>query len=643
MIEVIAAFIRGFRRENLEDFNMSKYWRYLVALLGIYFSLAFLTLCVWEKKGLYSVTGDEPHYLVMANGITRYGTFEQTLPYKEEFKTRRIFKAGLASTDAVPSPDNTHTVKGPNGLFNIHNIGLPLLLALPFLMGGVLGAKIFMVFLSGLVVIIAWKISGVFADDSRVRFGTVLAVCVALPLIPASNQIYPDIIAGLISLNALYWLMTLTKKRSNPLEIFYAITIAFLPWLQIKFAAAAVVLFLGIGYKIKVESGNLSRVVRIATPIFFSFIALMAYNLYAFGKASGPYQNGALEISKTAFMVLLGLHFDQNQGFLLQNPIYLLGVYSIGLLLTFDRRIGFVWLFVFLALIVPNALHPNWYGGWSFSGRFAWPAAIVFMVPTILGLTRIATTNLFAFRLIVGIGIIFQVFFYYIYTFLGSGINLYNKLPSTWLDAYSIFYFPIQNWFPALYNVNWAYEYAPNFGFLLLVIVLLVLGLIFSNRHNIYSGKYVLAICCFGAIVTLLCGFIDVLNYQPIIFTPKNLPSQTGRIDSGHRIAVGGVDKPGFVTFGPYISLRKGSYKVVISYISDAPKNHPIGRWDIYQADVGVTVAEGVIWGTEGRITNISTQFEVCRWVPSLYEFRNLWNGSSDIRIIKIELQHVSD
>jgi hypothetical protein len=45
---------------------------------------------------------------------------------------------------------------------------------------------------------------------------------------------------------------------------------------------------------------------------------------------------------------------------------------------------------VFLSLIVPNALHPNWYGGWSFSGRFQWAAAIAFIIPTICGLLFIA-------------------------------------------------------------------------------------------------------------------------------------------------------------------------------------------------------------------------------------------------------------
>lgn len=33
--------------------------------------------------------------------------------------------------------------------------------------------------------------------------------------------------------------------------------------------------------------------------------------------------------------------------------------------------------------------------------------------------------------------------------------------------------------------------------------------------------------------------------------------------------------------------------------------------------------------------------FDIANWSASPYEFRILWNGSNDIRVIKIELQHL--
>lgn len=161
-------------------------WRRpLALLLAIYFFLALLTLGVWQSKHYYAVAGDEPHYLVMADALIRHGQLEQTLPYQEEFKTRAICQQGLAAASASPNPHNTHAVQGPHGLFNVHNIGLPILLAIPWLLGGVTGAKLSMILASGLAVVTAWKLSGLFPADTGSRL---LAVTATTPAV-AANQV----------------------------------------------------------------------------------------------------------------------------------------------------------------------------------------------------------------------------------------------------------------------------------------------------------------------------------------------------------------------------------------------------------------------------------------------------------------------
>jgi hypothetical protein len=221
---------------------------FVVILIYLFFSLT--TLFSWYKKEINTITGDEPHYLVMASGIIKQGSFEQTAPYQEEFKNREIYKHGLAPKDSQPSPENTHAILGPHGLFNIHNIGLPLLLALPFLFGGVLGAKLFMVFLSTTAVIVAWKFSSHFSENETNRLLAVIATTISLPLIPASNQIYPDVLAGSIALLGLYWFFTAHFERTQVIEGLLASTVAFLPWLQIKFAATCLVLIISTAAKI---------------------------------------------------------------------------------------------------------------------------------------------------------------------------------------------------------------------------------------------------------------------------------------------------------------------------------------------------------------------------------------------------------
>ena len=95
------------------------------SLLLIYLALSLTAFFAWKRTGANSVTGDEPHYLVMTSGIVKYGSLEQTRPYQDELEKNDLFKSGLPDTHALP---------GPNGFFNVHNIGLPVLLAVSFLL-----------------------------------------------------------------------------------------------------------------------------------------------------------------------------------------------------------------------------------------------------------------------------------------------------------------------------------------------------------------------------------------------------------------------------------------------------------------------------------------------------------------------------
>ena len=91
-------------------FKYLKTNKLLSILISLYLIFSTGTYAIWQIKNHNHVTGDEPHYLVMANGISKYFSFEQTNPYKEEFITRQIYPPGFDEKDASPSPQNTHAV-----------------------------------------------------------------------------------------------------------------------------------------------------------------------------------------------------------------------------------------------------------------------------------------------------------------------------------------------------------------------------------------------------------------------------------------------------------------------------------------------------------------------------------------------------
>ncbi|GJI96519.1 hypothetical protein RugamoR57_32370 [Duganella caerulea] len=593
-------------------------------ILLIYLVCALATLTLWRQAQVNIPTGDEPHYMVMANGLARHGALEQTIPYQDAKQPGQPERFGLPPTD-------DHSIAGPHGRFNLHNLGLPLLLALPFTLGGILGAKLFMILCGAGVVLCAWKISGLFSSEPGARRLAVLASCVAAPLVPAASQVYPDILGGLLALTGLYWFLTTQQRRSAAAELALAVAVVYLPWLQIKFGPACALLVLGVAAKIHRESGDRGRVARLLAAAAVSCVALAAYNLYAFGKMSGPYQDNAVEVSRTSLMVLMGLHFDQNQGFLLQNPINLLGLLGVGWLYRANRPFLLLWAAVFATLIGPNSLHPAWYGGWSFTGRFGWPAAVVFAVPTLYALLELSRRRRPLFLALAWLSVALQAYFFFCYAV--EKVDMFNHAWETPLASYSMYYGRLHAWLPALYNGDWAFGYRPNYAWLAMTVLLLAAGFARGARWR-WIGAAVL-----GAGVIVAAGMAPGQRASAIVLTAASLPGQTGHVDGAARTAQPGAELPGMLNFGPYLPLPSGTYRVTLRYRSAAPANELVSLFDVYDTAAGRSLLVRGLKGTEDAVQEVTLPFAMAPWQGGQrLEFRNNWTGKRPFTLYEIRI-----
>jgi len=613
--------------------------RAAVALVAIFLGLALVTFVTWQLGNRYPVTGDEPHYLVTARSITAYHTFELTAAYRDEFRTRAIFAPGLADREAKPGPGNTHAVAGSHGLYNIHNVGLPLLIAVPFAAGGTVAVKLFMIALSGSIVLLGWAVSGEFARSRTARALAVAATTIAQPFIPASSQIYPDLLAGIICLAGLYWLMTMKRARPLPIQAAYALAIGWLPWLHIKLAAPAAILTLAAAFLLRARRRE--SAVLLIVPALALMLAL--YNWYAFGHVTGPYQEGALQLSKTALMVFFGLLFDQNQGFLLQNPALLVGVFFLAPFLARNAVVGLAFVLVLGSLVLPNAMHGNWYAGYSFSGRFGWSAAVVALAPALYGYLRVFAASRAAFGALVASSLVLQAVFFVIYTF--SSADLYRAPSETWLDAYSLFYRPVQQWLPALYNVEWAFFYAPNFVFFAVCLALLAAGLVIHLRPGFFSAARGALVAGGLALAIVAAGFVPCDHCRPgvTIFPASSLLSQTGSPEGTDRVVKPTTDKPGFLSVGPYIRLPAGRYRLQIFYTAEAPAGASVAHWSVTANDGTETrtLTQGDLPGLPAHV--LTAQFESTGRPTSRYGFEIVWGGEFAVRLKGMRLSRALD
>lgn len=605
-------------------------------LLVIFYCLCFTTLICWSVNDSHPLDGDEPHYLVMANGIVKYRTFEQTLPYLEEFKTREMYSPGLAEKDAIPSPANSHTIIGPNGLYNAHNVGLPLFIAVPFKLGGIVGVKVFLILISGLIVRACWAVSGSFTNNTQARVLSVAAVTLGLPLIPAVNQIYPDILAGMI---ALIEIASLLCKRCDGLisdlaDLSVVLAISFLPWLHIKFSAAALILLIAICWNRISNHRAVAKSLTLIIPFCASLCGLALYNIHAFGNPSGPYQGNALEVSSHSLMVFVGLYIDQFQGMLLQNPALLAGILFAAPFLKRNYLVGLTTLAVHLSFLAPNALHPNWYGGVSFAGRFGWSGAIVLMPIAIFGLVslreNLKSKSYYLFFLI----FLIQANSYIRYTF--KDMNLYNAIRA-FPEYYPSFIPELRGYTPILYDSSWAYSYAANIVFSALLCGLLVVGIVYSLTNRKLFYRYLSYLSITGLLLIVGSGLVSSYPRSRVFYEGVNLPSIVGVVENNSMSATEGNNSEGFLTFGPYIKLPSGQYKFTLSYDGFDPDDSSLGWWDISSGDE--PFATGEILSSD-KTSAIEVEFKVVEALAdSNFEMRTFWEGEGRLSVHSISIE----
>jgi hypothetical protein len=329
---------------------------------------------------------------------------------------------------------------------------------------------------------------------------------------------------------------------------------------------------------------------------------LVSYNSYAFGNIFGPYKGGALVVNATSVMVLFGLHFDRFHGIFFQNIAYLIIPFYV---ISFYKRFSFVSLVIlsiYASIVVPNALHPAWYGGWSFAGRFQWTGAIVLIPLVVYGFSRILQQRpKIGFPLAL-FTISLNAIIYLRYTFsdfeLNNGIGYQSFIPA------------LDNFLPALRDSAWAYSYPVNYVWV--AILLFVISIIIVYNMNI-RGKIFLTCSICGFLFLGVVLFIVAIYYQSSIvpiryfYLANQLPSQVGLVSGTDMIATDNVRASGFLSYGPFSFLPPGNYVATFEYASDATSETNIGWIDV-TANFR-TISRQTIYGTNGVPSHIEISF----------------------------------
>lgn len=461
-----------------ELFGSQKDQTILLLIWCTFLCVNVLVVATWYLKNYYGFDGDEPHYLAIMSSITQYGTLDQYSAYQQDFIAKNFYNWPEEATMSTWS----HTVQGPHGYFNVHGIGIAVILALPFVLGGPIGVKIGVICLSSLIIPMLWAITRKFSSNLIVQIFAVAIPTFAMPFIPASSLIFPDLTAGVMGLVGICWLFGSGVSQN---KYFTSITIgiiAFLPWLHSRFMLMSLVLLFAILIKLlrhKCKETSARLFIWYGSIPLVSFAALISYNLFAFGQLSGAFGPDAVGFNIQALTVFFGLFLDQNHGILIQNPAYWVGFAFLGSFFYKYRLVGSAIILSFLSNIFINAINMDSYGGWSFSGRFVWTSATIFLPVVVYGFVKLFEFSQKLFWLVTAISAIVQAYYLYIYTL--SGTLLWNRQGAEFSE-YAILWRGIYLALPALYDSAWAWTHIPNFLFILLFVCLITIGFVIPSR-----------------------------------------------------------------------------------------------------------------------------------------------------------------
>lgn len=95
---------------------------------------------------------------------------------------------------------------------------------------------------------------------------------------------------------------------------------------------------------------------------------------------------------------------------------------------------------------------------------------------------------------------------------------------------------------------------------------------------------------------------------------------------------------PGFITFGPYVTLPEGTYEAVLSYRSAGSESLEVGGFDVSSPETGVASAKA-LFGTDDKPSTKAIIFRVTKNQSThRWEFRSIWNGASNITVESVTL-----
>jgi len=359
-------------------------------------SLARITIAIWVATAALAgiagarltgtpvfPSGDEPHYLVMAQSLWRDGDLKiennhQRGDYKEYF-----------TGDLEPD----YLTRGiDQEIYSIHPLGLPLLLTPIYGVGGYVAVVAALVLVGATAAAIAWWWTMATLNTAGAATFAWAAIVGSAPFLFNTFTVYPEIVAALAVMIAL-----VTTVRTAPFSpgvarwLAVGIACGCLPWLSTKYAPMSAALLLVALARLMGKTGPAPllrnpKALAVVGPYVLSLIAWLAFFYAYWGSPlpTAPYGSNVQTSPLNLFFGAPGLFFDQEYGLLATAPVYILaatGLYQMWRAGGESKRLAIEIACVFAALLATVGSHRLWWGGTSAPARPLASGLLLLAVP----------------------------------------------------------------------------------------------------------------------------------------------------------------------------------------------------------------------------------------------------------------------
>src|SRR5262245_38368124 len=515
-----------------------------------------------------TATGDEPHYVLVAESIAYDGDVSLANDYASRSRTLRavgFFPLG--------PPPHAAVYKKSSELRPVHGVGLSALIAPAVALGGVKAVRWLMVLIAALFAQQLYLLLRDLRFPARFRIAAWIATVFCLPVVVFSNQIYPELPGALLVVVALR--VMVGRARSPAALALGSAAGALLVWLHVRYLPIAAGVFIGLAYaatalptdapresarlraRLANEISDRLKLARrqwrtVTLPLVIPYAVSFGLFAIAFqrwygspfpGAAYAKFYDNTFGSSGWGFLYEYGLSdlLQTPHGWIPYVPVHWIGLAALGcLVVRFGwRAAAIVAVPVLYEVALASANLPI---GWGYPARYIEIVIPLIAIPIAVALqhvrvARVLFVPLLAFSLFIAVN--------------------------------------------AIRNPLWLYPIA--------------------EKTRLPGTEQIAA--AFPSPRDLGFPTSAVLN-------PGHVQPQTGVLRAGNVVAKAPQDGPGYVLWGPYAALKGGPYRATFDLAgSGVPRSAPVATIEVVGSPPVKTFAQRVVTAgqlrtrTESKIT----------------------------------------